>query len=101
MLYSFAWFYVLFQAIENCVATAGFSVGEFAALVFSGVLSFPDGMLIYIAIKRLCLVCSNHISEKLYVYVQYILTALKKKSLGNNMCKTNIKSRILGICFTF
>ncbi|RUS88096.1 hypothetical protein EGW08_004149 [Elysia chlorotica] len=32
------------QAIENCVATAGFSVGEFAALVFSGVLSFPDAV---------------------------------------------------------
>lgn len=32
------------QAIENCVATAGFSVGEYAALVFSGVLSFPDAI---------------------------------------------------------
>ncbi|CAL1545995.1 unnamed protein product [Lymnaea stagnalis] len=32
------------KAVENCVATAGFSVGEFAALVFSGMLSFPDAV---------------------------------------------------------
>lgn len=32
-------------AIENCVATAGFSVGEYAALVFSQAISFEDGEL--------------------------------------------------------
>lgn len=32
-----------FQAIETCVGTAGFSVGEFAALVFAEVMSFADG----------------------------------------------------------
>ncbi|XP_023234923.1 malonyl-CoA-acyl carrier protein transacylase, mitochondrial-like [Centruroides sculpturatus] len=31
------------EAIEQCVATAGFSVGEYAALVFAGALSFEDG----------------------------------------------------------
>lgn len=31
-------------AIENCVATAGFSVGEFAALVFSQSISFEDAV---------------------------------------------------------
>ncbi|TSK13255.1 Malonyl-CoA-acyl carrier protein transacylase, mitochondrial [Bagarius yarrelli] len=29
-------------AIENCVATAGFSVGEFAALVFAGAMDFAE-----------------------------------------------------------
>ncbi|CDQ94712.1 unnamed protein product [Oncorhynchus mykiss] len=29
-------------AIENCVAAAGFSVGEFAALVFSGAMDFAE-----------------------------------------------------------
>lgn len=29
--------------IENCVATAGFSVGEYAALVFAGAIEFEDG----------------------------------------------------------
>lgn len=33
----------LIQAIENCVAAAGFSVGEYAALVFAGAMSFEDG----------------------------------------------------------
>lgn len=31
-------------AIENCVATAGFSVGEYAALVFSKAISFEDAV---------------------------------------------------------
>lgn len=31
-------------AVENCVSAAGFSVGEFAALVFAGMLSFEDGL---------------------------------------------------------
>ena len=32
-----------FQAITHCVSAAGFSVGEYAALVFSGAFSFADG----------------------------------------------------------
>lgn len=31
------------QAIETCVAAAGFSVGEFAALVFAGAMNFSEG----------------------------------------------------------
>ncbi|PIK37182.1 putative malonyl-CoA-acyl carrier protein transacylase, mitochondrial-like [Apostichopus japonicus] len=34
------------KAIENCVAAAGFSVGEFAALVFAGALSFEDAVFL-------------------------------------------------------
>ncbi|RWS29006.1 malonyl-CoA-acyl carrier protein transacylase-like protein [Leptotrombidium deliense] len=32
------------EFVKNCIATAGFSVGEFAALVFGGVLSFEDAL---------------------------------------------------------
>uniref|UniRef100_A0A2K5QIM5 Malonyl-CoA-acyl carrier protein transacylase n=1 Tax=Cebus imitator TaxID=2715852 RepID=A0A2K5QIM5_CEBIM len=31
------------SVIENCVAAAGFSVGEFAALVFAGAMEFSEG----------------------------------------------------------
>ncbi|KAF5908402.1 malonyl-CoA-acyl carrier protein transacylase, mitochondrial-like [Clarias magur] len=31
-------------AVENCVAAAGFSVGEFAALVFSGAMDFAEAL---------------------------------------------------------
>ncbi|XP_027810421.2 malonyl-CoA-acyl carrier protein transacylase, mitochondrial isoform X1 [Marmota flaviventris] len=30
--------------IENCIAAAGFSVGEFAALVFAGAMEFSEGL---------------------------------------------------------
>ena len=32
------------EAIESCVATAGLSLGEYTALVFSGAMSFRDGL---------------------------------------------------------
>lgn len=31
------------QAIENCTATAGFSLGEITSLVFAGALPFDRG----------------------------------------------------------
>ena len=43
--YIYECIHFIFQAIQTCVGAAGFSVGEFAALVFAGVMSFADGML--------------------------------------------------------
>lgn len=31
------------QVLESCVAAAGYSVGEFAALVFAGAMDFAEG----------------------------------------------------------
>lgn len=33
------------NAIENCIATAGYSLGEITALVFAGAFSFEEGSL--------------------------------------------------------
>lgn len=41
------------QAIETCVAAAGFSVGEFAALVFSGAMNFSEGKQTYFLIFKI------------------------------------------------
>lgn len=32
--------------LENCIATAGFDIGEYTSLVFSGSLKFEDGKLL-------------------------------------------------------
>ncbi len=32
------------EAVENCVATTGLSLGEYTALVFAGVMTFEDGL---------------------------------------------------------
>ncbi|XP_077025212.1 malonyl-CoA-acyl carrier protein transacylase, mitochondrial isoform X3 [Tamandua tetradactyla] len=37
-------YYINYIVIENCVAAAGFSVGEFAALVFAGAMEFSEGL---------------------------------------------------------
>lgn len=34
------------KAVESCVAAAGFSVGEFAALVFSGAMNFAEALYV-------------------------------------------------------
>ena len=34
------------NAVSDCYATAGFSVGEYASLVLSGAITYPDGRLL-------------------------------------------------------
>lgn len=38
------------MAIESCIATAGFSIGEITALVFAGALSFEEGLSHYVVL---------------------------------------------------
>ena len=35
------------EALENCVGTAGFSLGELTALTFAGALSFESGSQLF------------------------------------------------------
>ena len=65
------YFFVIFQAVDNCVGTAGFSVGEYAALVFAGSLSFEDGNICYIYIC-VC-VCIFNLLLLLIVFSSYFL----------------------------
>ncbi|KRX43616.1 Malonyl-CoA-acyl carrier protein transacylase, mitochondrial [Trichinella murrelli] len=40
------------NAVESCVAAAGYSIGEYAALVFSGALDFESGSHILFSVKK-------------------------------------------------
>ncbi|KRZ16647.1 Malonyl-CoA-acyl carrier protein transacylase, mitochondrial, partial [Trichinella zimbabwensis] len=40
------------NAVKNCVAAAGYSIGEYAALVFSGALDFESGSHILFTVKK-------------------------------------------------
>ncbi|RVE56631.1 hypothetical protein OJAV_G00223490 [Oryzias javanicus] len=49
------------KAVESCVAAAGFSVGEFAALVFSGAMDFAEALYVVKAqYKQACLQAKEH-----------------------------------------
>lgn len=45
------------MAVAECSATAGLSLGEYAALVFAGVMSFEDGL------KVLAMYACTHITS--------------------------------------
>lgn len=70
------------QAIENCVATAGFSLGEITALVFAGALGFERGIqynsdlnlfVYFIVINRdltlIVTLCSSLAEPKMYIFL--------------------------------
>lgn len=40
--------------VEDCVGTAGFSVGEYASLVFAGAIEFEDGNYFSIIKNAIC-----------------------------------------------
>lgn len=56
--------------VENCRATAGFSVGEITALIFSGALSFEDGS------------CCRPPPSALLTRVSHILSVPSRHALG-------------------
>lgn len=72
------------HVLENCYATSGYSVGEYTALIFSGVLSFEDGMkLIKIRSEEMQKACNDSGSGMIVVYgssrTQYGLMCQKAK----------------------
>lgn len=52
------------KAIENCVATAGFSLGEITALVFAGSIPFDRGIWFHIKYQEKKL---NRLSFQLFI----------------------------------
>ncbi|CAK8683736.1 unnamed protein product [Clavelina lepadiformis] len=53
------------KALENCCACAGYSIGEFPALVFSGALSFEDAMKLVSIRSRAMQNASNRIESQM------------------------------------
>ncbi|CAF0937386.1 unnamed protein product, partial [Didymodactylos carnosus] len=51
------------QAVENCVVTAGFSVGEITALTFGGCLSYEDGLRLIKARAEAMQTASNEVNS--------------------------------------
>ena len=51
-------------ALENCIATAGFSVGEITALTFAGVFSFSDGKFS----SCISMILISHLFELVFIY---------------------------------
>ncbi|XP_018603114.2 malonyl-CoA-acyl carrier protein transacylase, mitochondrial isoform X1 [Scleropages formosus] len=52
------------QAVENCVAVAGFSVGEYAALVFAGSMDFTEGRMLSYQLPAMLLVNTAAFQQK-------------------------------------
>lgn len=51
------------MAIESCIGTAGFSIGEITALVFAGALSFEEGLpLCIFSVVKGCILCHLHMN---------------------------------------
>ena len=65
------------EAVKNCVATAGFSVGEITALIFSGALTLEDGVRLVFARAE----AMQYASE-----MEDSGTCLKSPQDGNKMC---------------
>ncbi|XP_002732562.1 malonyl-CoA-acyl carrier protein transacylase, mitochondrial-like [Saccoglossus kowalevskii] len=77
-------------AIDNCVATAGFSVGEFAALVFAGVMQFEDALrLVQIRAKAMQRASEDVASGMISVMgthtTKYRSACLEARSYCNNV----------------
>lgn len=51
------------RLIEDCITTAGFSVGEYAALVFAGVMSLEDALLVLKARAKAMQEASEQVSS--------------------------------------
>jgi [acyl-carrier-protein] S-malonyltransferase len=51
------------KAVENCVVTAGFSVGEITALVFAGCMTYEDGLRLIKARAEAMQSASNEVNS--------------------------------------
>lgn len=58
------------DAIEACIGTAGFSLGEITALVFAGAISFEQGILIWWDLDDILFLLRSHVVPIQY-YVDF------------------------------
>ncbi|KAL1284407.1 Malonyl-CoA-acyl carrier protein transacylase [Trichinella pseudospiralis] len=95
------------SAVKNCVAAAGYSVGEYAALVFSGALDFESALhLIKIRSTLMQQACDDASSGLMTVYLtpnskldlalQAACLWLRKQGFENPICQ--VASSLYGQC---
>ncbi|KRX98778.1 Malonyl-CoA-acyl carrier protein transacylase, mitochondrial [Trichinella pseudospiralis] len=88
------------SAVKNCVAAAGYSVGEYAALVFSGALDFESALhLIKIRSTLMQQACDDASSGLMTVYLtpnSKLDLALQAACFENPICQ--VASSLYGQC---
>ncbi|KRY17317.1 Malonyl-CoA-acyl carrier protein transacylase, mitochondrial [Trichinella patagoniensis] len=88
------------NAVESCVAAAGYSIGEYAALVFSGALDFESALhLIKIRSTLMQQACNDASSGLMTVYLKpnsKLDLALQAACFENPICQ--VASSLYGQC---
>ncbi|KRX67697.1 Malonyl-CoA-acyl carrier protein transacylase, mitochondrial [Trichinella sp. T9] len=88
------------NAVESCVAAAGYSIGEYAALVFSGALDFESALhLIKIRSTLMQQACNDASSGLMTVYLKpnsKLDSALQAACFENPICQ--VASSLYGQC---
>lgn len=80
------------EAVRNCTATAGFSVGEITALVFSGAMTFEQGLkVVRVRAEAMQRACESPRGAMLSVFVNHDSQLKLALQTAINYCETELK----------
>ncbi|KAH9286268.1 putative malonyl-CoA-acyl carrier protein transacylase, mitochondrial [Echinococcus granulosus] len=87
------------ELVEKCVAAAGYSVGEIAALVYAGAYTFEEGLhLIRVRAEAMQRACDLIPGGMLTVYLSHDSQLRTALSAAINYCKEELKLSVPIIC---